>query len=135
MKFSFEDLDVWNIALDFAGKIYSVSKDLPKDELYGVASQLRRASLSISLNIAEGKGRNSTKEYKQFLFVARGSLYETITLMKICVKLKYITEQQYQDLITDCEKIQSKLGGLISYLKTSDSTTLHPRPYTLDRRS
>ncbi len=129
MKFNFEELDVWQISVDFAEKIYLVTKDFPKEEVYGVTSQLRRAALSISLNIAEGKGRYSNKEYKQFLFIARGSLYETVTLLKMCLKLKYITQAQYQDLISDCEKIQSKISGLLNYLKgVSGPSTLHPRP-------
>ena len=118
MKFSFEELDVWNIALDFTEKVYIATKNFPKDEIYGITSQLRRASLSISLNIAEGKGRYSNKEFKQFLFIARGSLYETITIMKLCLKLNYITNEQYQDLIDDCQKIQSKISGLLNYLKS-----------------
>ncbi len=117
MRFSFEELDVWNIALDFAEKVYVITKNFPKDEMYGITSQLRRASLSISLNIAEGKGRYSNKEFKQFLFIARGSLYETITLLRMCLKLNYLTEKQYQDLISDCETIQSKISGLLNYLK------------------
>ena len=117
MKFSFEDLDVWKISFDFAEKVYIITKNFPKDEIYGITSQLRRAGLSISLNIAEGKGRYSKKEFKQFLFIARGSLYETITLLKLCVKLRYLTETHYNNLINDCEKIQSKIAGLINYLK------------------
>jgi four helix bundle protein len=118
MKFNFEDLDVWNISLDLAEKIYSLSKSFPKDESYGITSQLRRASLSISLNIAEGKGRYSNKEFKQFLFVARGSLYETITLLKMCLRLRYISDKEYENLIADSERIQSKIAGLLNYLKS-----------------
>ena len=117
MKFSFEELDVWNIAIDFAEKIYTITRSFPKEEIYGATNQLRRASLSISLNIAEGKGRYSNKEFKQFLFLARGSLYETITLLKVCLKLRYISKASYEDLIKDCETMQSKLAGLLNYLK------------------
>ncbi|MBU2102487.1 MAG: four helix bundle protein [Candidatus Omnitrophica bacterium] len=118
MKFSFEELEVWRIALDFAEKIYTTTQKFPKEEIYGVTNQLRRASLSISLNIAEGKGRYSNKEFKQFLFLSRGSLYETITLLKLCLRLKYLSEERYQELIKDCEVMQSKLAGLLNYLKT-----------------
>ena len=120
MKFNFEELDVWKIALDFAEKVYVITKSFPKSEMYGITAQLRRASLSISLNIAEGKGRYSNKEFKQFLFIARGSLYESITLMKMCLKLNYLTKNQYQELIDDCQKIQSKISGLLNYLKSRD---------------
>ena len=118
LKVSFEELDVWKIALDFTEKVYTVTKNFRKDEIYGITSQLRRARLSIPLNIAEGKGRYSNKEFKQFLFIARGSLYETITLMELCLKLNYLTNEQYQGLIDDCQKIQSELSGLLNYLKS-----------------
>lgn len=118
MKFNFEELDVWKISFDLAEKIYGVTKDFPKDEMYGITSQVRRSALSISLNIAEGKGRYSNKEYKQFLFVSRGSLYETITLLKMCAKLGYLSKEQYDILIGCCEQIQSKIGGLLNYLKS-----------------
>jgi len=118
MRFSFEDLDVWKIALEFAEKIYILSKSFPRDELYGITMQIRRSSLSVSLNIAEGKGRHSNMEFKRFLLIARGSLYETVTLLKMCLKLRYITEKQYSDLISDGEKIQSKIAGLSNYLKS-----------------
>lgn len=118
MKFSFEDLDVWKISFDFAEKVYLVTRNFPKEELYGLTSQFRRASLSISLNIAEGKGRYSNKEFKQFLFIARGSLYESVTLIKMCLSLKYLTDKQYQELMIYCENIQSKISGLLNYLKS-----------------
>ena len=120
MKFSFENLDVWALALDFAEKIYIKTKTFPNEETYGLVSQLRRASLSVSLNIAEGKGRYSRKEFKQFLFIARGSLYETITLMKISVRLRYLAEKDYDELIQYCEQTQSKISGLVNYLRTKD---------------
>jgi four helix bundle protein len=117
MKFDFEKLDVWQIAFDLSEKVYSLTKAFPASEIYGITNQLRRASLSISLNIAEGKGRYSTKEFKQFLFVARGSLYETVTLLRMCLRLRYITEAQYDIVIKMCETIQSKLSGLSNYLR------------------
>ncbi len=86
MKFSFETLDVWNLAVQFAEKVYILTKNFPNEETYGMITQLRRASVSVSLNIAEGKGRFSQKEYKHFLFVARGSLYEVITLLKLNIR-------------------------------------------------
>jgi len=118
MKFSFEELDVWKIAIDFTEKVYTATRKFPREEMYGITNQLRRASVSISLNIAEGKGRYSNKEFKQFLFLARGSLYETITLLKLCLRLNYISEALYKELIKDCGTIQSKLAGLLNYLKT-----------------
>jgi four helix bundle protein len=118
MKFCFEELDVWKLAFDFGEKIYTATKKFPRDEVYGISMQIRRASLSVSLNIAEGKGRYSVKEFKKFLLIARGSLYETITLLMMCLKLGYLTSKEYEDRISDGKAIQSKISGLINYLKT-----------------
>lgn len=120
MKFDFEKLDVWNISVDFAEKIYRLTEGFPKNEMYGLISQIRRSSTSISLNIAEGKGRSSRKEFKQFLFIARGSLYETITLLRISLKMGYVSGKMHDELITECGKIQSKLSGLTNYLNDVD---------------
>ncbi len=117
MKFNFEDLEVWKLAVEFAKNIYDVTNKFPKDEMYGIISQIRRAAVSISLNIAEGKGRQSKKELIQFLHISRGSLYEVITLLKISQQLHYITDEQCQALLLDCENIQSKIGGFLNYLR------------------
>ncbi|HEY9072545.1 MAG TPA: four helix bundle protein, partial [Desulfobaccales bacterium] len=73
---SFRDLDVWKLSIEFVKNIYQITNKFPKSELFGLASQLRRAAISIPSNIAEGQGRNSSKEFKQFLGVAQGSLAE-----------------------------------------------------------
>lgn len=119
IKFRFEELDVWQLAFEYAKKVYLITKEFPKDEVYGITSQLRRASLSVSLNIAEGKGRFSNREFKQFLFVSRGSLYESITLIKFSKELSYISVGQHDELICDSMSILSKISGLLNFLKSN----------------
>lgn len=80
---NYKKLDVWNKGLDFATGVYRVTKNFPKDELYGLISQLRRASISISSNIAEGAGRNSDKEIRQFLNISYDSCSEIETQLII----------------------------------------------------
>ena len=117
MDLSFENLEVWRDAMDLAVDIYRVTESFPKEEQFGVKSQLRRATTSIALNIAEGKGRYHDKEFVQFLYFARGSLYETITLLKLAMRLSYITQNQSHHALQSCFNIMSKLSGLINSLK------------------
>ena len=117
MKFGFEDLKVWQEGMDLVKQVYKMTQNFPKGEQFGLTSQIRRAALSIPVNIAEGKGRYHRKEYIQFLYNARGSLYETITLLKISVALDYITQEEYQMITGVSQSIMSKLSGLINSLK------------------
>lgn len=118
MIFSFENLDVWQEATDFAKRLYEVTEHFPSTEQFGLTSQLCRAAISISTNIAEGKGRFYKKEFIQFLYIARGSLYETITLIKLSQRLRLLTQDLHNELIKSAEQILSKLSGLINSLKT-----------------
>jgi four helix bundle protein len=120
IKFSFENLTVWQNSIEFSKNIYELTNYFPKEEFYGLTSQIRRAAVSISLNIAEGKGRYHKKEFIQFLYLARGSLYEVITCLKLAQQLNYLPknlEPRAMSLIQYAFTIQSQLSGLISYLK------------------
>ena len=117
MIFDFEKLDVWHRAMELAEVIYQATRTFPSHEQFGLTSQLRRAAVSIPVNIAEGKGRQSRKEYTQFLYTARGSLYETATLLKMALKLQYLSRETYQQTVQLTETVMSKLSGLINYLK------------------
>ncbi|MCX5785335.1 MAG: four helix bundle protein [Elusimicrobia bacterium] len=110
--FCFEKLLVWQKAVDFAKEIYGVTSAFPKDEIFGITSQLRRASVSVSLNIAEGAGRTSKKEFKHFLSIAYGSVCETATLLKICRELSYINDEQYRGFYNSTEEIGRMISGL-----------------------
>lgn len=97
--FSFQDLDVWQKAVEFANEVISVVDKLNTDRKhFRLIEQLESAVTSIAMNIAEGKGRFSKKEFIQFLYIARGSLFETITLMEIFNKRDWISNTQYNSL-------------------------------------
>ncbi len=118
MQFTFEDLDVWNKAVDFADQVISLIDDLYTDRKhFRLIEQLEAASTSIAMNIAEGKGRYSKKEFIQFLYIARGSLYECITLLIIFKKRKWISDEAFLKLETDAKEIVSMLVGLINSIR------------------
>ena len=82
MKFNFENLEVYNDAVDYANRVYAISKKFPKDEIFGITNQIRRASVSIPVNIAEGSSRRK-KEFIRFLNISFGSSYECVPLLQI----------------------------------------------------
>ena len=86
---NFKKLTVYQRAIDFVVEIYRISKKFPKDELFGLTSQIRRAATSILLNIAEGSGNKSNKEFQRFLEIALRSAYEVITCLEIALRLDY----------------------------------------------
>ena len=90
MDFLFKKLIVWQRAMEFAKLVYGLVKQLPADERYALADQLRRAAVSVPSNIAEGNGRAGNKDYAHFLAIARGSLYETITQLELAMELGYV---------------------------------------------
>ena len=89
---SYRELVAWQKAMDLTAEVYRITKSFPNDELYGITSQLRRASVSVPANIAEGQGRQTTGEFRQFLGHARGSLLETETHILLAMRLRYIPE-------------------------------------------
>ena len=92
MEFLFEKLLVWQKAMELTGMVYAIVRQLPVEERYALADQLRRAVVSIPSNIAEGNGRTGNKDYAHFLSIARGSLFETITQLELARRLHYIEE-------------------------------------------
>lgn len=113
MSNSYRDLIVWQKAVALSLKVYKATEGFPKHELYGLASQVRRAAVSVACNIAEGQGRNSPGEFKHFLGMAKGSLVETETQLVISSKLGYITEQATKELADDSEEVSRLLNGLM----------------------
>ena len=89
---NFRDLDVWRLAMEIIGDIYKYTKAFPKEEIYGLVSQMRRSSVSIASNIAEGFNRYHNKEYRQFLYIALGSCAELETQIEVSLLLGYITK-------------------------------------------
>lgn len=97
-------------------KIYKLSKDFPKEEQFGLTSQIRRAAVSIPSNIVEGKARGSNKEYKRFLLMARGSLEEVKYQILLARDLKYIDDNKYNEIIAITDEIGKMLNSLVKKL-------------------
>ena len=101
-----EDLIIWQKAMILTKKVYIIVSDLPQDERFGLTSQIKRSSVSIPSNIAEGAGRNSNKEFKYSMSIANGSTYELETQLRLLVELKLIAIEKIQPLIDLCIEIE-----------------------------
>ena len=117
---SFKDLLVWQKSHELAKRIYKLSKAFPKEEVYGLTSQLRRAAVSVPANIAEGQSRHHLKEYLQGLYIARGSLGELDTHLIVSERLGYISKEDLQEMEKSIIDVQKPLQGLINTLKARD---------------
>ena len=115
---SYKDLVVWQKAIDLATWIYGITTRFPKEELYGIVSQIRRAAVSIPSNIAEGQSRQHKTEFIQFLSIAKGSLSELETQLIISGKLKYISEKELNEGKERIAELNRLLHPLIVRLKT-----------------
>ena len=114
---NYKELKVWRKGIEIVDLVYKLTDSFPDDEKFGLISQMRRAATSVPSNIAEGKGRYHNKEYVQFLYLARGSLYELMTQIKLANRLKYITEAESSDILGLCWDISGGTNGLINTLK------------------
>lgn len=110
--YSFEKLEVWIEAKEFAKKIYVITSKFPDSEKFGLISQLRRASVSICSNLAEGSARQSFKDKAHFTTIAYGSVIEVLNQLIIAVELNFLSQEEYRDLRTLIESITNKLNGL-----------------------
>src|SRR3972149_6286702 len=113
MGFMFENLEVYKRSVDLAEKISGLTASFPARRHSHLADQLRRASLSISLNIAEGNGRWHAKERKNFFWIARGSVFECVPVLELCRRQKLITEEKRTELKTELEVLSKMLTALI----------------------
>ena len=116
----YKKLDAWRLAMELAVEIYKVTKQYPKDELYALTSQTKRAATSIPANIAEGIGRNYKRDTIQFLHIARGSLYELETLLGLAVQVDILDLNLADQLNVKVDKCKQVLNGLINYYEKSD---------------
>jgi four helix bundle protein len=114
---SYKDLDVWRQSRDLVIDIYQVTKLFPKEEQFGLTNQLRRASVSIPSNIAEGCGRNHQKDSIQFFFIARGSLYEVETQLIIALDLGYLSKEEQTVILNKITSCKRLLNGFINYFQ------------------
>ena len=110
-----KDLEVWKISVDLAVDIYKMTKNFPKEETYGLISQMRRSAVSIPSNIAEGAARKHKKEFVQFLYIGLGSLSEAETQIILAERLEYISDTS--ELYEKISSIKKMLNGLIAHLE------------------
>jgi four helix bundle protein len=118
MTESYRNLIAWQKAKELALDIYRCTRKFPKDEIYGLTSQLRRAAISVPSNIAEGKGRHYRKEFVHFLYQARGSLLELETQISIARDLEYLDANTFKNTLGKAEELGRVLNGLVNRLQT-----------------
>jgi len=118
MAFAFEDLKVYQKSLEFAVNVIRIIDEIeaPRKH-YRLIEQIEASSTSVASNISEGKGRYSKREFKQYLYISRGSLYETVTRLQIFRKLTWLSEDSFLRLYREAEEINKMLSGLINSIK------------------
>ena len=135
MVTTYENLVAWQKAMGLARSAYSAKKTFPKEEIFGLTSQIRRAAVSVPANIAEGAGRGTTKEFLQFLMIARGSLAELGTLCALAQDFGYIACAQHAALANDAKEVSALLGGLISALRRRAQSSQNTKHQSQNTRS
>jgi four helix bundle protein len=110
---TYQDLIVWQKSMALAVLIYEVTRDFPKEEIYGLTVQIRRSAVSVPSNIGEGYGRNSTGDYRRFLQVAMGSVCELETQLILTSRLGFLSKSQYDRLASDLDEVERMLSALI----------------------
>ncbi len=114
--FGFEKLEVWQKAIELFDSVYAFTRHFPSEERFGLTSQMRRSSVSIASNIAEGSGRGSNPDFARFVEIAYGSLMELVTQMKIANRQGFLAKDIYDDVYVKSETISRMLSGLRSSL-------------------
>ena len=117
---SYKELIVWQKSMDLTIMVYKAVKQLPKEEIFSLSDQIRRAAISIPSNIAEGQQRLSGKEFIHFLSIAKGSLAELETQLMICERLNYMTSAQTKPIMNLCIEISKMLNSLLKQLQNRD---------------
>ena len=121
MAFRFENLEVWHLAITYASSVYKITKKFPKAETFGLTQQVRRAAISVALNIAEGSSRNSNRDFKRFLNIAASSISEVLTGFAIALEQKYICKGDYKNIYRESEFLIKKITALANSLR------MHPK--------
>ena len=114
---TFRDLFIWQKSMNLVTNVYLITNSFPKEEVYGITSQIRRSSISIPSNIAEGYGRNGTKDYMKFLNIAIASLFELQTQLEITYNLKYITKEQFDIINEESKELERMISSFIRKVK------------------
>ena len=118
MKYSFEKLEVWHDSRELTKIVYRITKGFPDDEKFGLTNQMRRSVISVSSNIVEGSYRSTGKDKSNFMTIAYSSLMELLNQVIASLDLKYINEDQYNEIRIQIEKISNKLSALTKYFKS-----------------
>lgn len=111
MKHNFKKLDIWSRSVDFVTEIYMLTQTYPKEEIFGLTAQTRRAAVSAALNIAEGSAKSSNKDFARFLEMAIGSLFEVETALVIACNLNFINSEELLDKQTNVNELQRMING------------------------
>ena len=119
---SYKDLEVWQVAMDLAQACYKVTATFPREEIYGMTAQVRRAAASIAANIAEGYGRETTGSFVQFLRIAQGSLKELETHLSLAERVQLSKANELAPLLSQCERVSKMLRNLIRSLERGRNT-------------
>jgi four helix bundle protein len=114
--FNFEKLEVWRKSIEFADLVYQLTGSFPGEERFGLTNQMRRASVAISSNIAEGSSRSSKIDYSRFVELAAGSLFEVISQAHVATRQRYLRDEDFQSMHSSAEELSRMLSGLKSYL-------------------
>lgn len=114
---SYRELLIWQKSIQVVTNIYKLTRDFPKEELFGLTSQMRRCAISIPSNIAEGFGRNSQGDFKRFLNISLGSTYELQTQIEISQNLEYLNTENYKYLMESCVELEKMMNSLVSKIK------------------
>lgn len=115
-----KQLDAWTTAVNLAQLVYKATNEFPAKEQFGLTNQARRAAVSIPSNIAEGAARQTSKEFIQFLCIAKGSLSELDTQLELARRLEYLGQTELEALVDMLERVDRMLSGLIRHLRTKD---------------
>ena len=116
---SYKELIVWQKSMELVEEIYRLVGSLPKEELFSLSNQMKRAAISIPSNIAEGHGRNTAKDFSRFISIALGSKAELETQLEICVRLNYMSDEQIKNADELCNTVGKMLRNLIRSLNNS----------------
>ena len=117
---NYQTLDVWKMSMQLVKEIYLLAKAYPRDELFALTSQTKRAATSIPANIAEGMGRQYKRDTLHFLHIARGSVYELETHLNVALMVNIIEEQNFKTVINLIDEVMKLLSGLINYMNKAD---------------
>lgn len=120
---NFRKLEIWIDGIELADSVYSITELFPRQEVYGLASQMQRAAVSVSSNIAEGAGKDSDVDFARFLAIALGSLYELETQLEIAYRRAYLTTENYYSILTHIESLQKRVYNFRQHIINPSSAT------------